>query len=127
MPKTAEAGGDGAYAVAVNGKTYQVEVSGDQATVNGSSYTIAVSDGEAGGSSAADSGEGQAVSAPMNAKVIKANVSVGDAVAVDDVLFVVEAMKMEVEVKAAVAGSITSIEVQSGALVASGDQLATIG
>ena len=38
MPKTAEAGGDGAYAVAVNGKTYQVEVSGDQATVNGSSY-----------------------------------------------------------------------------------------
>ena len=52
MPKTAEAGGDGAHAVAVNGKTYQVEVSGDQATVNGSSYTIAVSDGEAGGSSA---------------------------------------------------------------------------
>lgn len=127
MPKTAEAGGDGAYAVAVNGKTYQVEVSGDQATVNGSSYTIAVSDGEAGGSSATGSGEGQAVSAPMNAKVIKANVSVGDAVAVGDVLFVVEAMKMEVEVKAAVAGSITSIEVQSGALVASGDQLATIG
>ena len=127
MPKTAEAGGDGAYAVAVNGKTYQVEVSGDQATVNGSSYTIAVSDGEAGGSSAAGSGEGQAVSAPMNAKVIKVNVSVGDAVAVGDVLFVVEAMKMEVEVKAAVAGSITSIEVQSGALVASGDQLASIG
>ena len=102
-------------------------MSGDQATVNGSSYTIAVSDGEAGGSSATGSGEGQAVSAPMNAKVIKANVSVGDAVAVGDVLFVVEAMKMEVEVKAAVAGSITSIEVQSGALVASGDQLATIG
>ena len=127
MPKTAEAGGDGAHAVAVNGKTYQVEVRGDQATVNGSSYSIAVSDGEAGGSSATGSGEGQAVSAPMNAKVIKANVSVGDAVAVGDVLFVVEAMKMEVEVKAAVAGSITSIEVQSGALVASGDQLATIG
>ena len=127
MPKTSEAGGDGAYAVAVNGKTYQVEVSGDQATVNGSIYTIAVSDGEAGGSSAAGSGEGQAVSAPMNAKVIKVNVSVGDVVAVGDVLFVVEAMKMEVEVKAAVAGSITSIEVQSGALVASGDQLASIG
>ena len=127
MPKTVEAGGDGAYAVAVNGKTYKVEVSGDQATVNGSSYTIAVSDGEAGGLSSAGSGEGQAVSAPMNAKVIKVNVSVGDAVAVGDVLFVVEAMKMEVEVKAAEAGSITSIEVQSGALVASGDQLATIG
>ena len=127
MPKTAVAGGDGAYAVAVNGKTYQVEVSGDQAMVNGSSYTIAVSDGEAGGSSAAGSGDGQAVSAPMNAKVIKVNVSVGDAVAVGDILFVVEAMKMEVEVKAAVAGSIASIEVQSGALVSSGDQLATIG
>jgi biotin carboxyl carrier protein len=63
----------------------------------------------------------------MNAKVIKVNVSVGDAVAEGDVLFVVEAMKMEVEVKAAAAGSITSIEVQSGAQVSSGDQLATIG
>jgi biotin carboxyl carrier protein len=39
----------------------------------------------------------------------------------------VEAMKMEVEVKAAAAGSITSIEVQSGTQVSSGDQLATIG
>ncbi|RZO86553.1 MAG: biotin/lipoyl-binding protein [Kiritimatiellaceae bacterium] len=128
MPKQAEAGGDGAYAVSVNGKTYQVEITGDKAMVNGSSYDIAVGDGEAGASAgAAASGEGENVAAPMNAKVIKVNVSVGDAVSEGDVLFVVEAMKMEVEVKAASGGSITSIEVQSGAQVSAGDPLATIG
>ena len=63
----------------------------------------------------------------MNAKVIKVNVNVGDSVSDGDVLFVVEAMKMEVEVKAACAGSITSIEVQAGVQVSSGDQLAVIG
>ena len=127
MPKVAEAGGDGSYSISVNDKVYQVDVKGDQATVNGANYKINIQDGITTDQSSKNNNDGQSVIAPMNAKVIKVNVNVGDSVSDGDVLFVVEAMKMEVEVKAACAGSITSIEVQAGVQVSSGDQLAVIG
>jgi len=127
MPKVAEAGGDGSYSVSVNDKVYQVDIKGDQAIVNGANYKINIQDGVTTDQSSKNNNDGQSVIAPMNAKVIKVNVNVGDSVSDGDVLFVVEAMKMEVEVKAACAGSITSIEVQAGVQVSSGDQLAVIG
>jgi pyruvate carboxylase subunit B len=125
----AAAGGDGGYTVTVNGKKFAVDVSGEKATVNGKSYDIGVADGaETSGTATVAHGSADSVEvvAPMNAKVIKVIVSVGDHVSEGDILFVVEAMKMEVEVKASAAGTITSIAAEAGAQVVAGEAMASI-
>jgi len=129
-PAASSGGSDGGYTVTVNGKQFAIEVSGDKATVNGKSYNIAVADGietSAGNATVAhESADSIEIKAPMNAKVMKINVSVGDHVNEGDVLFIVEAMKMEVEVKASAGGTITSIATENGAQVTAGQALGSI-
>jgi biotin carboxyl carrier protein len=113
----------------VNGKKFAVEVKGDKATVNGKSYDIGVADGiETSGTATVghESADSVEVAAPMNAKVIKVLVAVGDSVSEGDVMFIVEAMKMEIEVKASVSGTVSSIAAESGASVTSGEAMASI-
>jgi pyruvate carboxylase subunit B len=135
LTKTEEApaaapGGDGSYSVTVNGRKYAVDIKGDTATVNGKSYEIGVADGTPAADSSSkvahESADSVEVAAPMNAKVVKVNVGVGDHVSEGDVIFVVEAMKMEIEVKASVGGTISSIAVAAGEQVTSGQAMASI-
>ena len=128
MPKEAEAGGDGTYSVSIDNKIYNVKINGDEAIVNGQSFNISVNDGEVEDSSNNSNGssEGSEIVSPMNAKVISVNLNVGDVVNEGDIVFIVEAMKMEVEVKAASSGKISSIDAKAGDQVSSGDKMATI-
>ena len=128
MPKEAEAGGDGAYSVSIDNKIYNVKINGDEAIVNGQSFNISVNDGDINESSndSDSSSEGSEILSPMNAKVISVNLNVGDVVNEGDIVFIVEAMKMEVEVKAASSGKISSIDAKAGDQVSSGDKMATI-
>jgi biotin carboxyl carrier protein len=59
--------------------------------------------------------------------VSKIEVAVGDEVAADDVLLILESMKMEVPVNAPAAGKVRAIAVAEGDVVKEDDPLVTLG
>ena len=63
----------------------------------------------------------------MPGKLFKILVKVGQTVAEGQLLMVLEAMKMETELRAPKAGIIHSVNVAEGNAVAVGDELLTIG
>jgi biotin carboxyl carrier protein len=69
---------------------------------------------------------GGSLTAPMPATVRKINVAPGDSVKAGDVLVVLEAMKMELPVRAPAAGTITSLLCSEGELVQAGASLVTM-
>ncbi len=74
--------------------------------------------------SAGKGGAGKAmVTSPMPGKVVKLLVAEGDDVLADQGVVVVEAMKMENELKSAVAGKVKEIFVKEGEVVESGAKL----
>ena len=62
----------------------------------------------------------------MQGTVLKVEVGDGDAIAAGTVICVVEAMKMENEITAHVAGKVTELSVSEGAAINAGDQIAKI-
>ncbi len=130
--KKADAKG-GAYTATIDGKAVAVQLNaaGDAytATVNGKSFTVKVAEGAAAPvAAAAPAGNGALtpLAAPLPGTVIKVVAEVGTEVAEGDVVLVIEAMKMETEIKAAKAGIVREINVSASQVVAAGDTLAMI-
>ncbi|MGR9044441.1 MAG: biotin/lipoyl-containing protein, partial [Gammaproteobacteria bacterium] len=71
-------------------------------------------------------GRGATVTAPMAGNILKINVEVGQPVAEGDVVLIMEAMKMETEVRSKVAGTVSAVNVKEGAAVSIGDTLITL-
>ena len=76
---------------------------------------------------AAPAGSGTPVKAPLPGTISSVNVKVGDKVNVGDTVVVLEAMKMQNNIEAEYAGTVTSIVVNPGGAVMEGAVLLTIG
>jgi len=115
------------YSVSVNGQTYVVQVAegGDVSNIQPTTQSAAAPAKTSETSTPVNKGE--LLLAPLAGNIFKVDVSVGQKVAEGEVLIILEAMKMETEVKAPKAGTIRSIKVAEGNAVAVGDELLTIG
>ncbi len=124
-PSAATGGGiEETYTVTVNGTPYQVEVApgGDITQVQPVSGDAAA----APPPTAAPATGGDPIKAPMTGHILKINVTPGQRVEEGEVVVVMEAMKMETEVRARRGGTVSSIAVKPGDAVSTGDRLLTL-
>ncbi|MCB1678714.1 MAG: sodium-extruding oxaloacetate decarboxylase subunit alpha [Halioglobus sp.] len=105
------------YTVRVNGQSYVVEVA-----EGGDVSALTAADAVPAAPAPAD-GAREPVTAPLAGNIVRVEVAVGDAVAAGDVLVILEAMKMETEVRAARAGTVAAVSVQPGDTVSVGGPL----
>jgi len=124
------------FNITVNGKAYEVEVEEIGGVVSSAPVTYSApapaaapkpaAPAPAPAPAAAPAG-GEEVSCPMPGTILAVNVKPGDTVKSGDVLFILEAMKMENEIMAPRDGKVTAVNVTKGASVNTGDVLAVLG
>ncbi|MFA0414987.1 sodium-extruding oxaloacetate decarboxylase subunit alpha [Vibrio renipiscarius] len=115
-------GGIETYSVKVDGQVYDVEVGPQgqlQSVVSSSPQAKATA-------AAAPVGDAEAVPAPLAGNIFKVNVQSGSEVAEGDVLLILEAMKMETEVRAARGGIVQDLHVKEGDSVVVGSPLLSL-
>ncbi|EHX8398158.1 biotin/lipoyl-binding protein, partial [Salmonella enterica subsp. enterica serovar Idikan] len=110
----------GIYTVEVEGKAFVVKVS------DGGDISQVTTATPAPVAAAAPAGAGTPVTAPLAGTIWKVIATEGQTVAEGDVLLILEAMKMETEIRAAQAGTVRGIAVKSGDAVSVGDTLMTL-
>ncbi len=122
-----EAGKPEVYTVEVNGKSFVVQVN-DGGDIEGIK-PLGAGDGATGAVSgpAAVPASGETQAAPLAGNIFKVLVQPGQLVQEGDLVMILEAMKMETEIRAFKAGTVASVSVKVGDAVSVGDSLLSIG
>ena len=126
----AKASGPQNYVITVDSKNYNVTVADGNVKVNGKDYKVdlreaSAADAAAAAAPAASSGAETPVEAPVAGTVLRFVRSNGDHVEQDEPVLILESMKMELEVKSKVAGTIT-YKADTGASVSAGQVIAVV-
>ena len=117
------------YDVNVDGKVYRVEVapSGTLTSVTPASGSQTQAQPQTKSAASSASTSSQSIDAPLAGNVFKVLVRNGDSVSEGDVVMILEAMKMETEIRSAFTGTVTDITVGEGDAVTSGQPLILLG
>ncbi|MDO9623657.1 MAG: sodium-extruding oxaloacetate decarboxylase subunit alpha [Pseudomonas sp.] len=121
-----EAGKPEVYTVEVNGKSFVVQVN-EGGDIDGIKPLAGASAGATPATAALPVGGGESQNAPLAGNIFKVLVQPGQAVEDGQLLIILEAMKMETEIRAFKAGVIGAVNIKVGDAVAVGDSLLTIG
>ncbi|NVJ56331.1 MAG: sodium-extruding oxaloacetate decarboxylase subunit alpha [Vibrionaceae bacterium] len=115
-------GGIETYSVKVDGQVYDVEV-GPQGQLTS---VAPANSSQPQAAAAAPAGDSEMVPAPLAGNIFKVNVQSGVQVEEGDVLLILEAMKMETEVRAARGGIVQDLHVKEGDAVTVGAPLLSL-
>lgn len=121
------------YVVTLNGKNYEVDVTETDAVITSVSSAPAAAAAPVAAPAAAAvpvntavSADGTKVNAPMPGNILAVNFTAGQSVKEGDVMFILEAMKMENEIVAPVSGTVKQVLVSKGSVVETDAVLAVI-
>ncbi len=120
------------YTITVNGTAYEVFVE-EEGAVESAPAAVAAPVAapapapKAAPAPAAAPAGAATVNAPMPGTVLKMNVKVGDTVAPNGLVCILEAMKMENEIFSEKGGKVIAINAPAGTAVQSGDVIVTLG
>jgi pyruvate carboxylase subunit B len=109
------------YTITVDGRAYQVQVN-----AGGNVFAQVVSGNTPAAAPSVPQTSGIDIPAPTPGNIVRLEVAVGETIAADQTLLVMEAMKMESEVKSPQSGIVQTINVQAGNSVQTGDALLTL-
>ncbi|MFQ3189050.1 MAG: oxaloacetate decarboxylase alpha subunit [Paraglaciecola sp.] len=112
------------YSVRVDGQVFEVEVaqSGELTNVQAASHSSSEHQ-----IARTTSESGQALNSPLAGNIFKVLVKDGDVVNSGDVVIIMEAMKMETEIRASRSGVVSNISTKEGDAVQTGQPLLVIG